>query len=69
MYFLGETRILPVWYSTNLFTLLPQEESNVVLGFETEQPNQSVYIRVSGWNVQETFIPIPNRSQNITTIN
>jgi len=58
----GETRVLPVWYSANFFTLIPGERTNIVLNFNSTAP--LLYVKISGWNIFEAFVPITPQYPN-----
>lgn len=49
-----DTRILPVHYSDNYFSLMPGEEMPIKLSFEVP-PGVSPRIRLNGWNFHEWY--------------
>jgi len=54
----SDNRILPVWYTSNYFSLLPQEEFQVQLEFTTQTKMDNLVVVVEGWNLSPQIIPI-----------
>ncbi|XP_057515834.1 mannosylglycoprotein endo-beta-mannosidase isoform X1 [Amaranthus tricolor] len=50
-----DTRILPVHYSDNYFSLVPGERMSIKMNFEVP-PGKSPRIRLSGWNYDELTV-------------
>lgn len=50
-----KTRILPVFYSDNYFSVLPGAEKTVTVEYENSNP---LLISVEGWNVKQIDMPV-----------
>jgi mannosylglycoprotein endo-beta-mannosidase len=50
-------RILPSFYSDNYISVLPGEEKNITIDY-TPLANEKSFVRLSGWNVEETDMEI-----------
>ncbi|MCO5581965.1 hypothetical protein L7F22_035854 [Adiantum nelumboides] len=53
-----EVRILPVSYSQNYFSLVPGERMDIAVSFEVPDGVTSPYLKLSGWNFQETKLSL-----------
>lgn len=58
---LNNERILPVQYSNNYFTLLPEETENIILKFQSHQSEW--VIAVSGWNTESICILVNSKNE------
>ena len=59
----GETRLLPVWFSDNLFALLPAEKREVTLRLSQDAMQVGMHqVSLEGWNVRpaQAMLPPPN---------
>lgn len=54
----GSDEILPSFWSANYFTLAPKESITVTVGFPSASISGAPVLKVEGWNVEETSIPL-----------
>lgn len=51
-------RILPVFYSDNYVSVLPEGERKIVLDYQPQSGQQMPLVSISGWNLPEQFITV-----------
>lgn len=54
-----EKRILPVTYSDNWFSLVPNEALNVKISFKVRNNHVRPKLLLRGWNVANTYVVVP----------
>jgi hypothetical protein len=52
-------RILPVFYSDNYVSVLPNDTTTVIIDYTPKEKNKNIMVSIYGWNVVEQLIPVP----------
>ncbi len=51
-------RILPVFFSDNYVSVVPGSQKTIVIEYTPDAQAAAPLVHISGWNVEETFIPV-----------
>ena len=51
-------RVLPVFYSDNYFSVLPDEKKTIIVEYSPSIVKGKVSVSLSGWNVAEKYFPV-----------